>query len=121
MSPKGTYYLSGPTSIPNTLQPSKWYRQWYIPSYRFTLPAPPFSDLTRRIKNFAATANTESEDVAQGFFAKRTMANQTVSASVSPRSATSALELVATPFAIVKSASSKVDRMEIKDKQLSAE
>lgn len=49
------------------------------------------------------------------------MANQTVSASVSPRSATSALELVATPFAIVKSASSKVDRMEIKDKQLSAE
>jgi hypothetical protein len=51
------YYLSGPASISNTLQPSEWYCQWYIPSYRLTLPTPPFSDPTRRIENFTAAAN----------------------------------------------------------------
>jgi hypothetical protein len=52
--------LSGHVSQRNILllwtskypQPSKWYRQWYFPSYRFTLLTPPFSDPTRRIGNF---------------------------------------------------------------------
>jgi hypothetical protein len=32
-----------------------------LPSYRFTLPTPPFSDPTKRIENFIAAINTEAK------------------------------------------------------------
>ena len=89
--PEGTYHLSGPASIPNALRgsiandtsPPTDSRfsspPFFDPHYERSKTSPPLPTLKRRCRSRIFRAQ------------RTTMANQTVSASVSPGSTTNAL------------------------------